>query len=116
MTRLHSSAPWLQPGARAERRGPSRCNGFPAGPGGTGYQPPATAGLGNLPNGMGSALECSERLLIFQCHRRSVRQVAGRHRLVACATRAGRQTVETVRQNFAAIFHRAKATVLRRAA
>jgi len=70
---------------RVGRRGPSRSNGFPAGPGGTGYQP---VPLGNLPNGMESALEFSERLLVFQRHRRSVRQVAGRHRLAACATGA----------------------------
>ncbi len=52
---------------------------------GTGYQP---VPLGNLPNGMGSALEHSERALVFQRHRHSIRQVAGRHRLVACATSA----------------------------
>jgi hypothetical protein len=79
-----SSVPWLQPGARVGGRGPSRGNGFPAGLGGTGYQP---VPLGNLPNRMGSAPEHPERLLIFQRHPRSVRQVAGRHRLVACATR-----------------------------
>ena len=75
----------VQTGDRVGGRGPSRFNGFPAGPGGTGYQP---VPLGNLPNGMGSALEQSERVPIFQRHRRSVRQVAGRHRLVACATHA----------------------------
>ncbi len=80
-----SLAPWLQPGARVGRRGPSRGNGFPAGLGRTGYQP---VPLGNLPNGMGSALECSERWLMFEYHRLSVRQVAGRHRLVACATQS----------------------------
>ena len=113
MNASFSLAAWLQPGDPVGGRGPSRFNGFPAGLGGTGYQP---VPLGNLPNGMASALECSERLLIFQRHPRSVRQVAGRHRLVACATRAGRPTVETVRRNFAAFFHRAKATVLMRAA
>ena len=64
-----SLAPWLQPGDRVGGRGPSRCNGFPAGLGGTGYQP---VPLGNLPNGMGSALEHPERVPIFQRHRRSV--------------------------------------------
>jgi hypothetical protein len=78
-----SFAPWLQPGFRAGRRGPSRCNGFPAGLSGTGYQ---LVPLVNLPNGMGSATEGSERLLTFQRPRRSVRQVAGRDRLGACAT------------------------------
>jgi hypothetical protein len=62
---------WLQPGARVGRRGPSRFNGFPAGLGGTGYQP---VPLGNLPNGMPSAREPSERLPIFQRHRRSESQ------------------------------------------
>ena len=93
MTAPLSLAPWIQPGDRVGGRWPSRCNRFPAGPGGTGYQPDPS---GNLPNGMGSALEHSERVPIFKHCRRSVRQVAGRHRLVACATRAGRQTVETV--------------------
>ena len=60
-----SLAPWLQSGDRVEGRGPSRFNGFPAGRGGTGDQPPAIAGLGNLPNGMGSALEQSERVPIL---------------------------------------------------
>jgi len=68
--------------------------------------------LGNLPNGMGSALERSERALVFHRHPRSVRQVAGRHRLVAWATPAGRQTVETVRIDGGAFFYRAKATAL----
>jgi len=62
MNAPHSLAPWLQPGDRVGGRGPIRFNRFPAGLGGTGYQP---VPLGNLPNGMGSALEHSERALIF---------------------------------------------------
>ena len=42
--------------------------------------------FGNLPNGMGSALKWSEVQFIFRRRRRSVRQVAERHRLVACVT------------------------------
>ena len=60
--------------------GRARC---PHRKGGTGCQP---VPFGHLPNGMEGEPEGYRRFSFFIPHLRSVRQVSGRHRLVACAT------------------------------
>ena len=54
--------------------------------GGTGD---SSVSFGNLPNEMERSAVVAKAFCYTEVHGHSVRQVAGRHRLVACATRTG---------------------------